>query len=86
MVSAKSVLGLMHFSNCINDMDGGTECTFSKLADDTKMSGADDTIEVRDTIQKDMNRLEKWAHLNKMRFSMAKCRVLHLNLGSLSYE
>ena len=29
-------------------------------------------------IQKDLNRLERWAWVNLMRFSTAKCKGLHL--------
>ena len=36
-------------------------------------------------IQKDLNRLEKWADRNLMKFSKERCKVLHLGNNNLLY-
>ncbi|KAK4823674.1 hypothetical protein QYF61_005645 [Mycteria americana] len=62
--------------NVINDLDNGAECTLSNFADDTKMGGVADMGYA--VIQRHLDRLEKWANRNLIKFNKKNYEVLHL--------
>jgi len=68
----------LFFNIFVGGMDSEIECTFSKIASDTKLCGALDTLERTDAIQWELVRLQRWAHVNLVKFNKAKRKVLHL--------
>jgi len=68
----------MLFNIFVSDMDSGIECILSNLDNDTKVCGTVNMLEGRDTIQKDLDRFEKWGHANLLMFNKAKCEALHM--------
>ncbi|GAB0176144.1 cAMP-dependent protein kinase inhibitor alpha [Grus japonensis] len=62
-------------------MDSGIECTLSKFAN-TKLCGAVNMLEGRDAIQRDLDRLKRWACVNLVKLNKAKCKVLPMGQGN----
>jgi len=78
-----SVLGPLLFNIFINDI-----ARTSAPSESLQMtpSGVVDTLGGWDAIQRDLDKLQKWACINLMRFNKAKCKVLHLGRGNPSYQ
>jgi len=81
-----SVLGRALFNIFVRNMDSGIEWTLSKFADDTKLCGVVNTLEGRDAIQRDLDRLERWACVTLMKFNKAKCKILYMDQGNLKHK
>jgi len=81
-----SKLGPVLFDIFIHDLDSRIEYTPNKFADDTKLCGVGNTPEGQNAIHRDLDKLEKWAQVNLMRFNKAKGKVLHLGQGNPQYQ
>jgi len=62
----------------IKGLDAGVECTISKLADDTKLGAAVDSLEGQEALQRDLDRMEHQAIISGMNCNKNKCQILHL--------
>jgi len=74
------------FNTFVSDVDSGIEGILSKFVNDTKLCGAFDTLEGRDAIQRDLDRLETWACASLMKFSKVKRKVLHMGQGNAKHK
>jgi len=77
-----SVLGPALLNIFVSDMDSAKACTPRKFADKTILSGRD-TLEGKDAIQRDLERLDRWVHANLMKLNKTKNMVLHMGRGNL---
>ena len=50
------------------------------------LSGVIDLLEGRNAIQRDLDRLERWACVNTMRFNKARCKILHMGQGNPKHK
>jgi len=74
-----SVLRPVFFNTLIKDLDSGIKCTLSKFADNTKVTGAAASTEGSDAICRELDKLEKWAHISLTRFNQANFKLLQLS-------
>jgi len=81
-----SELGPVPFNIFVGDMDSGIECTLRKFDDNTKLCGAVDTLEGKDAIQRELDKLKKWTCVNLLKFNTAKCKVLHMGRGNPKHK
>lgn len=76
-------MGPILFYIVINDLDGGAERTFSKIADDTKLRESIKMLEGHAAIQEILDRLEKRDDINFIKFNKEKCEDLCLGRNKI---
>jgi len=65
------------FNIFVGNIDSGIECTLNKFGYGTRLHNAVDMLEGNDSIQSDLDRLERWSCADFINFNKAKCKVLH---------
>jgi len=73
-----SILGPVLFNIFLKDLHDGAESNRSNFAGDTKLGGVADMPAGHAAIQRDLDRLKKWAGRNLMKSNKEKRKVLHL--------
>lgn len=91
MLSLRSLRSLYWDQYCLisSSKTQRDQCTLSKFADDSKLSGAADTPKEWNTIPGNpayLNKLETWVHENFRRYNKDKFKVLHLDGSYPSYQ
>lgn len=66
-------------------MGSGIKCIFSRLVSDAKLCGAVDTLEGKDSIQRDLVRLGRGRHAAPRIFNSAEGKVLHRHQDKLKH-
>lgn len=56
----------MLFNIFVDNTDSGTVCTLSRLAENTKPCGVVNLLQGKDVIQRNLDRLKRWASTNFM--------------------
>ena len=81
------VLALAMFNIFVGNMDSEIECTLSKFSDNTELCSAVERLEREvDAIQRNLERLERWACANLIKFNKAKCKVLQVDRGKPKHK
>ena len=82
----RSVLGLALCNIFVSNTHREIKYTLRKFANNTKLCGVAEMLGRRDAIQRNLDRLERWACANMMKFNKAKCKVPHMGRGNPKHK
>lgn len=68
------------------DTDSSSKCTFKDFVVDTKLCSMMSTLEGRDVIQRELDRLDIWACRNRGKINSAMCKILQLSFGNPKHK
>ena len=77
-----SIRGPLLFDVFINDLHAGLKVVLSKFADDIELGDCVASTEGGEALQSAVEKREKWASTNHMKYNKNKCLILHLQRGS----
>jgi len=77
---------LFIFTIYINDLDDNITNKLLKFAHDSKIWGPVNTINERNILQEDLNKLGEWSVKNQMPFNVNKCKVLHIGKTNIKAD
>ncbi|TRZ09452.1 hypothetical protein HGM15179_017654 [Zosterops borbonicus] len=80
-----TILGPVLFNIIINALDTGYKWILSKFTDDTELGESVDSLEGREALQRDIDKLEDRAITSCMKFNKGKCQILHLGQDNSGY-
>jgi len=67
-------------------LDTGLVNSILKFADDTKIFGTVNSIEDRNKLQEDLNKVVEWSKKWLMHFNVGKCKVMHLGRSNQEWN
>ncbi|KAJ7423819.1 hypothetical protein BTVI_08715 [Pitangus sulphuratus] len=78
------ILGSQFSQNIINAgsvvlMNQSSKKRIDGLAFSSNDISALDMLEGRDVVQRDLDKIERWAHVNLLKFNKVKCKVLYMD-------
>ncbi|TRZ12113.1 hypothetical protein HGM15179_014995 [Zosterops borbonicus] len=79
--SRGSILGPVLLNISINNLDAGLKGILSTFANDTKLAGSVGSLDNREALWRNSDKIEDWATTNSVKFNKGKFWILHLGWG-----